>query len=338
MTDGIADVVRAEIARDGITTVEELIFGTPEPTAIARIVEGFCQSHLSSTVARALFFRVTVGCTFGVELAGGNQIVIKVFQPRWSEVFLNATRRVQDHIARSGFPAPRPLGPLARLGPEGCLAAIDTYLPDPGMRPFTEPSELQESARTLARLMTLAQGMDPTGLGQSPMRHDGALYPTPHSPVFDFESTAEGAAWIDRFAAEAKRAMAKENGELVITHADWSARNIRIVESQLVASYDWDSAAATTEATAVGQAALTWRSTSEPGDGPFPALGELDAYYKAYEQARGHAIDRRGARAASLYLLSYIARCEHSLAGKGLANNEPVSARRRLSEDGRQFL
>jgi hypothetical protein len=170
------------------------------------------------------------------------------------------------------------------------------------------------------------------------MRHDGALYPVPHSPIFDFAGTAEGADWIDRFAAKAKLVTAEQRAKPVITHADWSARNIRIVNDELVVAYDWDSVAAMTEATAVGQAALIWRSTAERGDGPFPDIEELDGYYSAYEKAAGYAIDRRSARAGSLYLLSYIARCEHSLGAKGVVRPEPINARDRLAKCGGQLL
>ena len=110
--------------------------------------------------------------------------------------------------------------------------------------------------------MTLDLGQ--AGLGQSPpARRDRplpgtAFYPVPHSPNFDFDGTAQGAEWIDRFAAQAKVVMSQEKVRSVITHADWSARNIRIVDDRLVAAYD--SVASMTEATAVGQTALTWRS------------------------------------------------------------------------------
>ena len=88
------------------------------------------------------------------------------------------------------------------------------------------------SARGLARLVSLKNGIDPAGLGANPMAlPDTDLYPSPHSPLFDFERTAAGAQWIDEIAAAARAAMTADDA--LISHGDWSARNIRLGSAYL---------------------------------------------------------------------------------------------------------
>ena len=73
------------------------------------------------------------------------------------------------------------------------------------MRAFA-PREMAASADGLERFVSLAAAVDPAGLDAHPMAVPAtALYPRPHSPVFDFEATAEGAEWIDAIEADDQR-------------------------------------------------------------------------------------------------------------------------------------
>jgi hypothetical protein len=171
-------------------------------------------------------------------------------------------------------------------------------------------------------------------------RRPGSLYPVPHNPLFDFDLDADAAAWIDELATAALAAQGLDGNDPQLMHGDWSARNIRIADRRLVASYDWDSLAATKESGAVGVAAATWRSTGEAEDPRAPGRDEIYEYLDAYAQASGSPRDRTWRTAAmgsALYTLAYTARCEHSLQARDASRN-PRRARDTLEAERDDFV
>jgi len=143
---------------------------------------------------------------------------------------------------------------------------------------------------------------------------EAQLYPAPHSPLFDFAATAEGAQWIDDIATAARERMVADTW--VIAHGDWSARNVRLDSEGLACVYDWESLQLVPEATAVGIAAATWRAVGTPNEPLAPAPTEIRQYVDQYEVHRGRPFPptaRRGAHAAAVYALAYTARCEHAV-------------------------
>jgi hypothetical protein len=91
---------------------------------------------------------------------------------------------------------------------------------DPGIR--------RSMARALARMIELAaEGLDVQGLSKGWTWPDNELWPVPHNALFAFEATAEGAGWIDRIAAEAKKTIDDFTGWIVVGHADWSVKHFR---------------------------------------------------------------------------------------------------------------
>ena len=72
----------------------------------------------------------------------------------------------------------------------------------------------------------------------------------------------------------------------MVADTDWSARNVRFDEERLLAVYDWDSLALVKECTALGQAAMTWSVTADPGGTEFPDMESVLDYMADYEQAR----------------------------------------------------
>jgi aminoglycoside phosphotransferase (APT) family kinase protein len=211
------------------------------------------------------------------------------------------------------------------------------------MRPGGSPAARGVSARGLARQIALCGDLPDSGrLVDHPLRPQGSqLYPEPHSPLFDFESTARGAEWIDELAFRAAVIRAKDTSTPVVAHTDWSARNVRFDEKRLLAVYDWDSLAVVQESAAVGQAAMTWSVTADPGGTEFPALESVLAYLDDFEREREAAltsVQRRAARASAAWVLAYTARCEHSVAARGLARTDQTSGRERLAEVGEELL
>lgn len=124
-----------------------------------------------------------------------------------------------------------------------------------------------------------------------------------------------------------------------VAHTDWSARNVRIHEGRLWVAYDWDSLGWVSEATAVGQAAATWRSTGEADDPVAPGPDEVGGYLDAYEAGaprRFSGDERRIVMAAALWVIAYTARCEHAL--EVVTGRRVERARARLQQDGGGFL
>ena len=97
----------------------------------------------------------------------------------------------------------------------------------------------------------------------------------------------------------------------VVAHTDWAARNVRLDEQHLLAVYDWDSVALVAESTAVGQAAVTWSVTADPGGTAFPTLPDIRGFVADYEAAAGYRLTDeqwRAAGGAAAWVLAYTAR------------------------------
>jgi hypothetical protein len=341
--ESIAQVV-ADARRDGLDATELSIFGTAEPTEIEALVVRFCQASLASRPKGARFYRSSVGCVIGLGLESGRDVVMKAYQPRWRPKFLAAVHETQRCAASGGLPSARPLLPPTPLAPGlHTFAAVESWLPDPGMQAIASDAALRVSAAGLARQVALCSTLAAAGdLLDHPLRRSsGGLYGEPHSPHFDFASSSAHAGWIDALASRAVVIRGADVTREVVGHTDWSARNVRLDEQRLLAVYDWDSVALVEESTVVGQAAITWRVTSEPGGTSFPTADEVVRYITAYEDAAGHHLSSsqwRAAGAAAAYLLAYTARCELSLEVAGIDRTDNAAARDRLADSGEQLL
>ena len=340
-------VVEDQFARwagTGVGAIERDVLGTDDPRRIAEAFESFCVRQLAAPPAGGLFYAASAGCVLGVHLESGNDVVIKAYQCRWGVSLLAAVQALEDRVSRGGIPCPRPLAPptAIRAGRSN-LAVVETWLPDPGMRPGGSDAARRVSAAGLAlqiALCTEVPAVAPlTGLPLG--SHGDRLYGTPHSPLFDFDSTGVGAEWIDDIARRAKLVRDEDESAPVVAHTDWSARNVRFNEKRILAVYDWDSLALVKESTALGQAAMTWSVTADPGGTKFPDVSSVLAYMDDYESARDTRLSpgqRRAARAAAVYVLAYTARCEHSLAARGLARPDQDAARQCLADAAAELL
>ncbi|MGQ0431593.1 MAG: hypothetical protein ACT452_04200 [Microthrixaceae bacterium] len=129
-----------------------------------------------------------------MRLDDGRQVVIKAYQPRWTQRFLQAVSETQAAPADAGLACARPLVDPQPFG--AGWATIETLLVDPGQPASFGPAEIRASARGLAALIAAARPSP--GLRDNPLQQPfEGLYPVPHSPLFDFDATAAGAEWID---------------------------------------------------------------------------------------------------------------------------------------------
>ena len=197
MGESVEWVVAAQHAKWGTSTIDADVFGTGDQAEIAAIADRFCRQELGAGTEEALFYGASAGCVLGVRLSDGAEVVIKTYQQRWRAPFLRAVQAVQLHVGRSGLPCATPLrGPTALVPGRPNLAVIETYLADPGMRPFTSAAERCVSAAGLAAQIGACRDLPvPAALADHPLRKPtDDLYPEPHSPLFDFAGTAAGPA------------------------------------------------------------------------------------------------------------------------------------------------
>jgi hypothetical protein len=242
-------------------------------------------------------------------------VVVKVHRATTDVAHLAAVRTAQSHLAAAGFPAPQPL-----LGPTPLAngIAVAGMLLDPGEWEDAHRPEIRRLvAGGLFRQIELSRelvGLPGLDSSWSVIRR---YWQTPHDRRFDFPATADGAAWIERLAAEALRRLDEEGaGEAAIGHDDWRVEHLRFAGGRLVAAWDWDSLGRGLEPAFVGSSAHCFTADYRVDDlDVVPTLDESLAFVSDYEAARGasfSADERRTAIAALVAMMAYSARCEHS--------------------------
>jgi hypothetical protein len=316
-------VIRAQIAAWGgaALPLEQTTFGTTDPNGIAAAVDTWCARNLGAGIEHYEFFDSSSGSVHGVALGDGRRVVVKVHRPSVPTAYLDALARVQHAFADAGRPAPRPLVRVERITAEtmlGPFPKVDAH--DPHVR--------RTLARGLAAFVSDASRLDATGLAHPLAVPDGALYPPPHSARFDFEATAGGAEWIDEFARAAQAQAVP--GPDVVVHGDWRIDNVRVVDDEIAAIYDWDSVGVLSEYTAVAAAATTFSvDWEQPMGARFPTAPEIAAFVAEYETARGVGLDHERLGVAMIASLAYGARCEHAAGSEHAATADSFTARLR---------
>ena len=327
----VEDAVRTEIERWGRPiAVHRAVHGTEDPSLIADQVVVWCHRVLGQGVAEATFHVVSAGSVTGVVLDDGSTVVIKAYQPHCTSRFLSAVVSTQRGLASAGVPCASPIAGPEPLG--AGLATAEEHLDDPGQPSEFGPAEMEASARGLCALVGAAPWSE--GLRGHPMQSGppDALYPPPHSPEFDFESTAAGAEWIDALATKALPRLGV--GPEVVAHSDWSARNVRLSAAGVRAIYDMDSLSIVPLSMALANGATTWRSTGEAGDDAAPDVDDVEAWLTAWPMPLDTDV-RASAYASVVYQLAYPSRCEHAIDPREDLHRR---ARPTLRRDGAELL
>lgn len=306
-----AEELGALVAAEAPGPLEASVFGTTDPQEISARLDDLTRALFGRPIRHALWYRRSVAAVAGVVLGDGRPVAIRAYQPSVRSSFIEAVVRVQHEIASATGLAPRPLGDPVAL--EWGLGRAEELVEDEGARRPPQ-SAMAASAAALARVTEAGAAADASGLDQHPMAsRDDRLYPVPHSPLFDFEATADGAHWIDEIAMAAKP-VARADDDTAVTHGDWSARNVRYGPAGVTHAYDWESLQLTAESTGVGIAAATWNALGEAGEPPAPGPDDVVRYVECYGRIRPlGAVARKAAIAMAIYGLAYTARCEHAL-------------------------
>lgn len=339
--DNLGSVIAAVFADwDHEPPLEREVFGTTDPRDIATLVDRFCRERLGAGVVGYEFFSTSVGSVHGVRLNDGRRVVVKALRREIDVAHVGAVHRVKACLADGGFPAPRPVLAPTPLG-RG-VAIVETLLDDGEWADAHDPAVRRAVAAGLVRLVAQARPL--AGLVSWRDAYD-RLWRQPHDRRFDFVGTAQGAEWIDRFAAEALRRIdADGGGAPVVGHGDWRVEHLRFAGGALSAVYDWDSLAFGPEPVFVGAAAHSFTADwSVEGLACVPTLEESLAFIDDYEAARGIPItdgERRVARGGLVAAMAYSARCQHSdrLTGFGRQSGPPGGWLGILARHGERLL
>jgi hypothetical protein len=312
----VEDVVAAHLAEWENAFVELAIHGHADPVRIAAALDDFCAATLGSRAAGALFYRSSVAAVAGLELRDRRRVVVKAHQPDQPRAVLAELARLQAHVAVAARLAPLPLaGP--RPFANG-FATVEEYDAGGTTADAHDPAARRAIAIALHEVVELltpfaADAEVPEHLLFS-LPHD-ALWPRPHSRLFDFEATRAGAEEIDALAAAARVALGPV-GRIVLGHGDWRVEHFRFAGGRVVLAYDWQSVCRCAEAAVIGFAAhafcADW-SRDDPRQAP--TLAEARAFVADYESARGAPLERDERRlcgAAFAYSVAYTARCGHA--------------------------
>jgi hypothetical protein len=322
--DRLAAVIAAHLAEwePHPAFVELAIYDSADASFVAKTLNEFCLRTLGSPVAHGLFHQSSIGSVTGILLEDGRSIVIKAHQPDRSPQVLAEVARVQSYLAERRLLATEIIvGPL----PLGRGHAIVERFVDIGSKADGHRPEIRDALAASLHAITRAcqPFVEKTSLGGGviDLVRD-ALWPTPHSKLFDFAANAKGAEWIDdvaRRARELARSVGESVGDRVIGHGDWRVEHVRFVDEKPVVAFDWDSLCCEREPAMVGAAAhgfcADWSQTVIP---QAPTLGEALSFVIDYERARGRpfsADERKLCRASLAYAIAYGARCAYAAGG-----------------------
>jgi hypothetical protein len=322
--------------------VEQLVFGTRDGVTIDERVDAFCVEELGSAVDEVLFRATSVGVVFGLRLTDGRRVVFKAHQPRESRETLEAVHAVQGTLFRAGFPCPEPLLEPTRVG--NGFAVVESLVDKGEYRDTHDPTCRRLLAEALAWHLELTRSCGrPEALAGAWSLYDSKrLWPREaHAPIFDFDTTAAGAEWIDAIAARAKP-LAAMPAALVVGHHDWSGKHFRFAGDRITAIYDWDSLRLGREAVIVGNAAMTFTTNFDlPGLKLMPSPDEVRAFVDEYSVARVTPLSRREREqvaACATFIAAYTARCEHCRHDGYDGANDPNSFTTALREHGIDYL
>lgn len=271
-------------------------------------LSAWCVNWLGAPVADTLFEAGFLSAVWGLRLADGRTVVVKVrpASPRLAGCFA-----VHRQLWQAGLPCPEPLvGPK----PFGEHAATAETLLSASGTPGCDAEFAQASAAALAQLVSLAPRPDRTpSLWPSPgfvaWDHDQpGLWPTPTDGDPDLNAFPQP-EWLDQVAAAVRDRLTACRRSPLIGHGDWVNGNLVWDGCRLLAVHDWDSVICQPEPAIAGLAAATFLGL---GGAQGRATVEQSAIFlDAYVRARGlpwTATDREAAWAAGLWVRAFDAK------------------------------
>lgn len=295
-----------------------------------RALSDWCREHLGAPAAGRLFTTGHLSGVYGLRLADGREVVLKV---RDGGARLSACMRVQRRLWQAGFCCPEPLAGPHRLG--SAVASAETLLPAGDQPPRTDAPRL--FARLLARLVECGAALAPEPeLRPAPAwvcwyHQEDGVWPVPDDRDDDLNAEAGPVTWIDELGAAVRERLRDVRGAAcVLGHGDWHGENVRFRAGRPLAVHDWDSVLYEPEVMIAGQAAAVFLDGLTEGGA---SAEESRAFLDAYQDARGRAFSHAGLQlcwASGLWVLAFNAK-KASLDGLDVLGRPEAEARARLA-------
>jgi hypothetical protein len=286
------------------------VFGTDSVDEAERMIRAWARTRGFGD-GRVSSVELSVGAAVTLQLAT-DKVFVKVWSGEADPKALSAQLQVQAGLAACGFPAPRVLTDLSRLGPG--WATVMEYKRDGVVTDVRVPGVRRAMAAGLSQFVRVSESCrDIEGLPHRLL--PDRIWPRPHNALFDFEATTRGAEWIDDIARTALTVMRSATSRIVVGHLDWSAKNMRMGPESIAVVYDWDAIFLDRETFVVGAAAAHFPMTWELDVSGTPDAREVMAFVQEYEEARGQAFtgtELEEVAVSATYARAYTARCEHA--------------------------
>lgn len=324
-------------ALDPLSETERAVFGSVTSEEIRALLDDYTRRQLGSGIARIRFRAGRIDAVWGVDLADGRAVVIKIHRPPADVEALRATADAKRLLVASHFPCPTPLS-----GPDDIDRRVVTAetlivgsVPD-----GRDAATRRLLADGLARHIQLLRGRPDlvrrAGPGPSWCHYQSGPWPVPHDTLLDFSTTAPGYEWLDQFGRRASdQILANRDGApVVVGHADWYAGNTVVSDGALVGTYDWE-LVADTEAVIAGFAAACYaqRQTSAGG---LSAPEDVADFMRDYESARAEPLseaERRTAAGAAAWICAFTARWQVALLKHDRSDDYPHVIRLQQRQD-----
>lgn len=294
------------------------ILGCNTAEKIGRLILNALKPHLTSEIKKLLLIEPSAGLVFGLLLASGQKIILKVFNKNIGYPYLQEMNKIQKIFNAEGFPAPEVLSPIFSLNNThaGLYTLIEGQKED-GHSPIIR----EELAKYLAKFSEIVDNHQFKPLYTfMQISAQGKLWPNPHNILFDLKKTQKGAGWIAKKAREANKILRAAPYTRKLAHTDWDVKNTLFKNKKLVGVFDWDSLGTLSEPEMVGRAAAQFTADWESGNKVTPTPEEGRKFVAAYEKFRGRKFSSREYQVISAsadYLIALIARFEH-------AGNQPT--------------
>jgi Phosphotransferase enzyme family len=296
-----------------------------------RALSEWCLEHLGAPVTGRVFTAGHLSGVYGLRLAGGRAVVLKV---RGGGVRLGACVRVQRRMWEAGFCCPEPLAGPHGLG--SAVATAEALLPSGGQPALQDAPRL--FAGLLARFVECGAGLAPEpDLRPAPAwvcwyHQEDGVWPVPDDRDADLNAEhCPVTAWLDELGAAVRERLGEvRDAACVIGHGDWHGGNVMFLDGRPLAVHDWDSVLYEPEVVIAGQAAAVFQDGRTGGSA---SAGQSGAFLEAYQSARGRTFSRAELQlswAAGLWVLAFNARKLH-LDGVDVLGRADAESRMRLA-------
>ncbi|MGW4207556.1 hypothetical protein ACWEIJ_06170 [Lentzea sp. NPDC004789] len=280
-------------------------------------LDSWCAEHLGSAPVGVLFEHHSISQVFGLRLADGREVVVKL---REDDGRAESCVAAQARLAERGFPCPRPITPVVRTG--GLAVHAEESLPGGDLLRGDTPDVAARYAAVFARLMTELATVTVKPPVPNPRwarwdHDDPGLWPA--IGFLDERDQSAVPAFLTETAQRVRKRLLQAELPCVLGHADFEAQNVRWRDGEVWAVHDWDSLAWQPEAALAGAAAATFANVPPPH---LPPVESSEAFLQSYQELRGREFtvrEREVAWAAGLWTAVHNARWE------ALHGDAPVS-------------